>query len=83
MADQVVDEQQLTIAAYKAVFSAVDEKSKRVLNDLSRFCLENRGIFVENSARKTDFNLGANSVIRHIRWMLKRKTEKKPETVIS
>lgn len=77
------DEQQLTIAAYKDVFSADDAKAKRVLADLSKFCLENRDIFDVNSARKTDFNLGANSVIRHIRYMLKRKTEKKQETVIS
>ena len=79
----VVDEQQLTIAAFKDVFSPDDAKAKRVLNDLSGFCLENRDIFVEDSARKTDFNLGANSVIRHIRYILKRKTEKKPEKVIS
>ena len=77
------DKQQLTIAAYKDVFSADDAKAKLVLDDLSKFCLENFDIFVENSARKTDFNLGANSVIRHIRSMLKRKTEKKPEKVIS
>lgn len=77
------DEQQLTIAAYKAVFSADDAKAKRVLDDLSKFCLESFDIFDINSARKTDFNLGANSVIRYIRWMLKRKTEKKQEQVIS
>lgn len=79
----LVDEQQLTIAAYKDVFSSDDAKSKRVLDDLSKFCLENFDIFDVNCARKTDFNLGANSVIRHIRYMLKRKTEKKPEKVIS
>ena len=77
------DEQQLTIAAYKDVLSIDDAKAKLVLNDLSKFCLENFDIFDVNSARKTDFNLGANSVIRHIRYMLKRKTEKKQETVIS
>lgn len=76
-------EQQLTIAAYKGVFSTEDEKAKRVLNDLSKYCLENADLFVIDSARKTDFNLGANSVIRYIRYMLRRKTESKPETVIS
>ena len=81
MADQ--NEQQLTIAAYKDVFSADDAKAKRVMNDLSVFCLENRDIFHPDNARKTDFNLGANSVIRHIRYMLKRKTKQKQETVIS
>lgn len=81
MAD--VDDQQLLIAAYKDVFSLDDAKAMRVLDDLSKFCLENLDIFDVNSARKTDFNLGANSVIRHIRWMLKRKTEQKQEKVIS
>ena len=81
MADQ--DEQQLTIAAYKDVFSVDNAKGQRVVNDLSKFCLENFDIFDVTSARKTDFNLGANSVIRHIRYMLKRKTEKKEEKVIS
>lgn len=78
-----VDEQQLTIAAYKDIFAT--EKGKRVLNDLSRFCLEDYlpDIFDENNANKTNFNLGANKVIRYIRWMLKRKTEKKQEKVIS
>ncbi len=78
-----VSEQQLTIAAYKDVFSVDDAKAQRVLADLSKFCLENFDIFVEDSARKTDFNLGANSVIRHIRYMLRRRTEQKQETVIS
>jgi hypothetical protein len=78
-----IDDQQLTIAAYKDIFDADNPKGVRVLNDLSRFCLENLDIFVIGSARKTDFNLGANSVIRHIRWMMKRKTEKKQEQVIS
>ena len=78
-----MNDEQLTIAAYKDVFSADDPKAQRVLVDLSRFCLENLDIFDVNSARKTDYNLGANSVIRHIRYMLKRKTEQKQETVIS
>lgn len=77
----MADEQQLTIAAYKDMFAT--EKGKRVLADLSKFCLENFDIFDPNSGRKTDFNLGANSVIRHIRYMLKRKTEKRQEKVIS
>jgi hypothetical protein len=77
------DEQQLLIAAYKDVLSVDDAKAQLMLKDLSKFCLENADIFDVNSARKTDFNLGANSVIRHIRWMLKRKTEQKQETVIS
>ena len=78
-----MDEQQKIIAAYKDVFSVDDAKAQIVIGDISKFCLENADIYVENDGRKTDYNLGANSVIRHIRWMLKRKTEQKQETVIS
>jgi hypothetical protein len=79
------DEQQLTIAAYKDVFSADDAKGQRVLDNLMKYCLgyDDSVIFDVNSTRLTDFNLGKNDVIRHIKWMLKRKTEQKPETVIS
>ena len=79
------DEQQLTIAAYKDIFSIDNAKGQRVLSDLSRFCLEDYlpDIFDENNINKTNFNLGANKVIRYIRYMLKRKTEKKQKQVIS
>ena len=75
------DEQQLKIAAYKDVFSADDPKAQRVLKDLTKHCLgyDESVIFDVNSARLTDFNLGKNDVIRHIKWMLKRKTEEKQE----
>lgn len=43
---------------------------ERVLTYLSRFCLENHSTFVEDSARKSDFNEGARSVILEIRrWL--------------
>ncbi len=77
------DEQQRIISAYKDVLSVDDAKAQLVVGDLSKFCLENTDTFDANSGRMTDYNLGANSVIRHIRWMLKRKTEQKQETVIS
>lgn len=76
-----MDEQQKIIEAYKTIF--LTEHGKLVMKNLSFFCLENRDIFTIDSARKTDFNLGANSVIRHIRYMLKRETIKKQEKVIS
>jgi len=69
------------IAAYKAIFPT--EHGKVILDDLSFFCLEDRDIFDTKCSRKTDFNLGANSVIRHIRYMLKRKTEQEQRTVIN
>lgn len=43
---------------------------KRVLAELSKFCLEKRGTFVEDSGRKSDYNEGARSVILEIRrWL--------------
>lgn len=77
------DEIQLTIAAYKDMFST--PKGLRVLDNLSKHCLglDEYDIFDVNSGRQTDFNLGKNDVIRHIRYMLKRKTEKEPTQVIS
>ena len=82
MADQV-DEQQLTIAAFKDIFAT--PKGKRVLDHLAKHCMgyDELVIFNVNSGRLTDFNLGKNDVYRNIMWMLKRKTEKKQETVIS
>jgi len=80
-----INEQQLLIAAYKDIFSVDNAKGQLVLNDLSRFCLEGYlpDIFDESNVNKTNFNLGANKVIRYIRYMLKRKTEKRQEKVIS
>lgn len=82
MPDQV-DEQQLTIAAFKDFFAT--DKGKRVLDSLAKYCFgyDELVIFDVNSGRLTDFNLGKNDVYRHIMWMMKRKTEKKPEKVIS
>lgn len=84
MSNPETDKTQLAIvAAYKDVFSIDDAKAQLVIGDIAKFCLENFDIFDKDCGRKTDFNLGANSVIRHIRYMLKRKTEQKRETVIS
>jgi len=77
------DKTQLTIAAYRAVFSPDDAKAKRVLDDLSWFCFENRDAYDMICDRKTSYNLGANSVIRRIRDMLKHKTEPEYKDVIS
>ena len=47
-----------------------DDRGKRSLDFLSKFCLEHRSTFVEDSARKSDFNEGARSVILEIRrWL--------------
>ena len=50
--------------AYKACFATAN--GQIVKKDLSRFCLANSDIFAPDSARMTDYNLGANSVIRYI-----------------
>jgi hypothetical protein len=57
------------------------ESGKRVIADLAKFCLESRDIFVVDSARKTDYNLGANAVIRYIRNKLIRKEPKPVKTI--
>jgi len=46
------------------------ERQERVLAYLSKFCLENDCTFDRNSARKTDFNQGARSIILEIRHWL-------------
>lgn len=83
MPDEQQDNTQRVIAAYKAWFKS--EHGKVVLENLSKHCFESNilHIFDVNSARKTDFNLGKNDVIRHIRCMLERKTEPTQKTVIS
>ena len=43
---------------------------ERNITYLSRFCLEEQSTFVDYSARKSDFNEGARSVILEIkRWI--------------
>jgi len=49
---------------------ASGESQNRVLTYLSKFCLENACTFVKDSARKSDFNEGARSVILEIRHWL-------------
>lgn len=46
------------------------ESQKRVLSYLSKYCLENSCTFDKDSARKSDFNQGARSVILEIRHWL-------------
>ncbi len=83
MPEPQMDNTQRVIAAYKAWFTS--EHGKVALDNLAKHCFENNmlHIFDVNSARKTDFNLGKNDVIRHIRCMLERKTEPKQAKVIS
>ena len=46
------------------------DRGSRALAYLSKFCLEHRSTFVEDSGRKSDFNEGARSVILEIRHWL-------------
>ena len=46
------------------------DRGERVLAYLSKFCLEKDCTFVKDSARKSDFNEGARSVILEIRHWL-------------
>jgi hypothetical protein len=46
------------------------DRQKRVLDYISKFCLENDCTFDRDSARKSDFNQGARAVILEIRrWL--------------
>lgn len=55
---------------YKDVFGS--ENGKKVLQDLDIKGLFRREIFVEQSERKTCFNLGANWLIRYIHTMIEK-----------
>jgi hypothetical protein len=46
------------------------DRGERVYKYLSKFCLEKACTFDKNSARKSDFNQGARSVILEIRHWL-------------
>ena len=72
-----------TSNAYKACFATAD--GQIVKKDLSRFCLLTSDIFDPDSARMTDYNLGANAVIRHIESQIDRPIDEigKPEDTIS
>ncbi len=76
-----MDKQEQTITAYKTIFPT--EHGKLVLDNLSMLCGEDRDLFDKDNERQTSYNLGAISVIAHIRWMIKRKVESEHKTVIS
>lgn len=76
-----MDKQQQTIVAYKTIFPT--EHGKLVLENLSTLCGEKLDLFDKNSERQTSYNLGAISVIAHIRYMMTRKIEPTQKTVIS
>ncbi len=76
-----MDNQQLDIMAFKDMFRT--EHGKRVLKNLSSLCGENRDLFDPKSDRQTSYNLGAVSVIAHIRWMMGREIEPEQKKVIS
>lgn len=76
-----MDDQERAIVAYKILFAT--EHGKVVLANLSSLCGENRDLFDPKSSRQTDYNLGAISVLAHIRWMMKRETKPTQKTVIS
>jgi len=66
---------------YKDVFGS--ENGKKVLEDLDVKGLYHREIYVEESSRKTDFNLGANWIIRYIHSMIDKNLmdEQKQEVI--
>ena len=47
-----------------------DDRGKRVLDYLSKFCLENKDTFVPDDVQKSTYNQGARRVILEIRHWL-------------
>lgn len=76
----MTDEQKQLVSDFKVTFTGQFDAGVRVLNYLSKFCLENRTTFMEDSARKSDFNEGARSVIIEIRRKLNTNFEEVKQT---
>jgi len=55
------------------------EQGKRVLEKLSKFCLEKQSCYTSNNSHETAFNEGARSVILYIRRNIERKIETESE----
>jgi hypothetical protein len=53
------------------------DTGKRVLDNLSGYCFENRSTFVEGSHDKQNVNQGKRSVILYIREILNRNLDEK------
>jgi hypothetical protein len=53
---------------YRKLFQSPD--GKRILEDLSEYCYENRSTYVENSQSREHINQGKRAVILHIRKMM-------------
>ena len=76
----ITEEQRQLISDFKTTFNGQLDASVRVLNDLSKFCLEDRQTYIEESARKSDFNEGARSVILYIRRKLNYNFNEQKQT---
>jgi uncharacterized protein YfeS len=73
------DDNKLKRLNYQSCFAT--DAGKKVLDDLEKECRYKRDLFNKDSARITDFNLGANWVIRYIHsWLDRKPEEKKQET---
>lgn len=65
----MTNEEKIALAsAYKACFNTND--GKKVIEDLSRYCYENRNTFVEGNHDKQNVNNGKRAVILYIRSKL-------------
>ena len=66
----MTDEQIAKSMAFKNTFNS--EHGKKVLEYLDKRCKYRSDLFVANSQRVTDFNLGMNDVIRNIHQQIDR-----------
>lgn len=78
----MTDEQRQLVIDFKKTFASDFDCGIRVLEYISKFCMENRSTYVEGSARKSDFNEGARSVILEIRRKLNVNLDEKKQDII-
>lgn len=72
------EDEKLTRLNFQSCFST--DAGKKVLEKLDKECFYRRDLFNKDSSRITDFNLGANWVIRYIHsWLEKKPEEPKQE----
>jgi len=72
------EELQQTVIDFKMTFDS--EHGKKVLAKLATFCCAKSPIFVENSTRKTMYNLGAHAVYRYIMHFIEWDDKKEQPT---
>lgn len=64
-------EAKATLGAYQTVFDPQRPESRRVLDDLAKYCNVESSSFVPNDPHQTAFNEGQRDVFQHVCGMLR------------